>query len=132
MIPSFTRTLSKLKRTTILLPVEIDYPCTWRVFEGLVPPVELPDVGPRPNYIRPAGPIYKLEIHRDGVLCWERATGGYKNGQPIFVRMTLTNLPELEGEVSDWLSLNPSLDTIRLLLSADEDDEDDYIDENLP
>jgi len=38
----------------------------------------------------------------------------------------------LEGAVTDWLSLNPSVDTIRLVFSPQGETEDDYIDEELP
>jgi len=126
VVPDILLTLSELKRVTIQLIVGTVDQDGWNGFEELLPPLD-EEMGPYPTYIH-----YKLELHRDSGLFWEMARSVLFHEMPVFKRTDKVHVPELEGAVTDWLSLNPSVDTIRLVFSPQGETEDDYIDEELP
>jgi hypothetical protein len=130
VVPNILLTLSKLKRVTIQLNVEINDPVERIGFEKIFPPLEI-DYGSEPDEYSHHFRLYKLELHRDGVLCWEEAKSDYFEEDLVFTRTTDIHIPELEGAVTDWISLNSSLDMIKLVLSPDGDTAE-YIDEDLP
>ena len=129
-VPNILLTLSKLKRVTIQLNVEISDSGEWIGFEEIFPPLEI-DYGSIRDEDSYLFRHYKLELHRDGVLCWKEAKSDCFDGDSGFTHTNDVHIPELEGAVTDWLSLNPSLDSIKLLLSPD-DTADYCIDEDLP
>jgi hypothetical protein len=138
VVPNIVLTLSKLKKATIQLNVEIDDQDRWKGFEELLPPLDFygdsdSDGG---EYIFCH---YKLQLHRDGVLFWEftRAefllTGSaFLHEEMAFEPTNEVHIPELEEAVTYWLSLNPIVDTITVILSPKSRAGDDYIDEELP
>jgi hypothetical protein len=137
VVPDILLTLSELKRVTIQLIVEIvdqgGWQGGWSGFEELLPPLDVGEMEPYPPYDYPwAFSHYKLELHRDSGLFWEMARSVLFHEMPVFKRTDKVHVPELEGAVTDWLSLNPSVDTIRLVFSPQGETEDDYIDEELP
>ena len=131
VVPNILLTLSRLKRVTVQLNVEFSAPGQWIGFEEIFPPLEI-DHRSEPDEYSYLYRHYKLELHRDGVLCWEETKLDYFEEDSVFARKDDVHIPELEGAVTDWLLLNPSLDTIKLVLSPDGDTADDYIDDDLP
>ena len=122
---------SKLKRVAFHVKVEIDDRGGWNVFEELLPPLDLEEGSDvdEDSYIYSH---YKLELHRDGVLFWEVTKSDFFQENSVFKRTGDVHIPELEGGVTDWLSLNPGVDTIRLVLAPEGEKQDDYIDEDIP
>jgi hypothetical protein len=130
VVPNFIRTLSKLKLIIIELDVKIDYPITWRGypgkwrgFEELLPPVESLNSG---SYCFTVS-RHNLEVHRDWVSC-RAASFDREYDDSYSVRPNKVHIPELEGEVMDWLLLSPSLDRIRFVLTPDRGGGGVYID----
>jgi hypothetical protein len=122
VVPDILLTLSELKRVTIQLIVGIVDQGGWNGFEELLPPLDH----------KWAFSHYKLELHRDSGLFWEVTNADFFHDMSVFERTDKVHIPELEGVVTDWLSWNPSVDTIRLVLSPQGETEYDYIDEELP
>ena len=134
VVPDIVLTLSKLKRVTIQLNVEIDDQDRWKGFEELLQPLNFQSDGGEYIFC-----YYKLELHRDGVLFWEFTRSEYLltrseclHEELAFESTNEVHIPELEEAVTYWLSLNPSVDTITVILTPQSRAGDRCIDEELP
>jgi hypothetical protein len=123
VIPNVIRTLSKLKLITIDLDVKIDYPTIntrkgypgkWRGFEELLPPIDKSDSN---SYCFTVS-RHNLEVQGEWVL-YRAAPFDREYGDGYPLGRNKAHIPELEGEVMDWLLLSPSLDRIKFVLTPD-------------